>query len=185
MSKFVISDLVQGLPLGYRIYRDGRVTSSKSGRERLLSTHVARSGYPAVGLKNDGRTVVHTVHRLLALCFLPNTENKPQVNHIDGDKLNNALQNLEWCTDSENKRHAYSLGIMPRSTVRQRASRLKLADKMIAARRRFGENDISAIRDARRKGETCRSIGARYGCSDSIISRMCSGRSYSRDLGEA
>lgn len=184
MIEFACSSSVPGLPVGYRIYRDGRVTSLASGHERMLSSHIARTGYRAVGLKHNGRTVVHLVHRLLALCFLPNADGKPQVNHIDGDKLNNSLGNLEWCTDAENKRHAYSIGLMPRSTDRQREARHKLADKMIAARRRFSDHDMAAIRYARQNGASCRSIGQSYGCSHSIISRICTNQSYVRRLGD-
>jgi hypothetical protein len=182
MTGFVRSDSISELPDGYTIYRDGTVTSSKSGMERPLSAHIARTGYPSVGLKRNGRTVVYTVHRLLALCFLPNPEGKPQVNHIDGDKQNNSLDNLEWCTDADNKRHAYFVGLMPRSTPRKHAARLVLADKMIAARRRFSDDEVAAIKSARMSGETFRSIGDRYGCSHTTISSLCSGRSYYRKV---
>ena len=52
------------------------------------------------------------IHRLVAIHFIPNPDNLPQVNHIDGNKLNNKLNNLEWCTDSDNKKHAYKTGLM-------------------------------------------------------------------------
>ena len=75
-----------------------------------LSTSIS-SGYLSLGLTKNGKTKTTHIHRLMAVAFIPNTENKRCVNHIDGNKLNNSLDNLEWTTDKENINHAWSIGL--------------------------------------------------------------------------
>lgn len=70
------------------------------------------SGYKMCAFYYDGRMKMVKVHRLVAQAFIPNPENKPQVNHIDGDKHNNLPSNLEWCTGQENMDHAHETGLM-------------------------------------------------------------------------
>lgn len=69
-------------------------------------------GYYFVQLSDiNNKKFRECVHRIVARTFIPNPNNKPQVNHIDGDKLNNRLENLEWVTQSENMQHAYDIGL--------------------------------------------------------------------------
>lgn len=69
------------------------------------------NGYVYVQLWNDGTYKNIRLHKLVATAFIPNPEHKPTINHIDGDKTNNRADNLEWCTNSENEKHAYMLGL--------------------------------------------------------------------------
>lgn len=62
-------------------------------------------------LSKNGKKKSYQIHRLVAIAFIPNVQNKPQVNHIDGNKSNNNILNLEWCTNSENQIHAYRMGL--------------------------------------------------------------------------
>ena len=88
----------------YIVYTDGRVWSNFTNK---FKTAVNSRGYLAVNL--SGKLI--KVHRLVAESFIPNTENKPQVNHIDGNKHNNDVSNLQWVTASENGKHAYANGL--------------------------------------------------------------------------
>jgi hypothetical protein len=68
-------------------------------------------GYLCVNLKCHGKQAQKSVHRLVAITFIPNPDNLPEVNHIDCDKANNHVDNLEWCTVSDNKKHAFRNGL--------------------------------------------------------------------------
>jgi hypothetical protein len=93
----------------YNITKDGKVINNKTNV--VLKQKIDRYGYYKVGLSNNGKIKTIRVHRLLALTYLPNPENKCDVNHIDGNKSNNDLSNLEWATRSENIKHAFKNGL--------------------------------------------------------------------------
>jgi len=94
----------------YEISNTGKIRHKHSGRERKL--RINNSGYPYVMLCKDGKKLNCKVHRLVAQTFLENTENKETVNHIDGNKTNNNVDNLEWATRSENTQHAFANGLI-------------------------------------------------------------------------
>lgn len=78
---------------------------------RVLKFHYDRGGYHRVTLVVSGIQYKFLVHRLVALSFLPNPDELPEVNHIDGFKANNTLSNLEWCTKEYNRNHATAMGL--------------------------------------------------------------------------
>ena len=78
---------------------------------KILRLCKDKDGYLRVNLYKNGKRYAKLVHRLVAQTFIPNPENKPQVNHIDGDKTNNTVDNLEWVTVKENQQHAYNAGL--------------------------------------------------------------------------
>lgn len=88
------------------IYKDGRVFNYK-GNE--LIPKETKDGYLLFGLSKDGIGANYLAHRIIALCFVPNIENKPVVNHLDGNRKNNIYTNLEWCTQSENVLYSYNV----------------------------------------------------------------------------
>ena len=87
----------------YQVSNLGRV--KRVATNRILKQAKHHGGYMLVRLSKNGKPHTCTVHRLAAQAFIPNPENKPQVNHIDEDKTNNMIPNLEWVTAKENVNH--------------------------------------------------------------------------------
>ena len=92
----------------YLCNEQGEIYSLK--RKRILKGR-SMKGYRRVVLMKDGKQIDSLVHRLIAQTFIPNPENKPEVNHKDGNKENNSVFNLEWCTQKENVQHAIKTGL--------------------------------------------------------------------------
>ena len=93
----------------YEITASGKIRHKE--KRIIRKTPVGKRGYPVVSINKDGKQYLRTVHILVARTFLPNLDNKPQVNHIDGNKLNPSVDNLEWCTPRENVMHARRTGL--------------------------------------------------------------------------
>ena len=91
----------------YYIYSDGRVQNIIKGNFLVDNS----KGYKKVRLCNSGTVVKKKIHRLVAEHFIPNPSNYPCVNHIDGNKSNNNVNNLEWCTHQYNSEHAVKIGL--------------------------------------------------------------------------
>ena len=105
---------IDGFP--YEISTLGRVrrkegTLYKQKNKEAVTNYKNNKGYWVVNLWVEGKLYHRQIHRLLAETFIPNPENLPYINHIDGDKTNNSLDNLEWCTHSHNMQHAWDTGL--------------------------------------------------------------------------
>lgn len=82
---------------------------------RIIKTSIGPVGYLRLTVGVNRKPVNFNIHRLIAIAFIPNPNNLPCVNHKDLNKLNNSLNNLEWCTHSQNSKHAFENGKMPGS----------------------------------------------------------------------
>ena len=134
---------------------DGKLTR----RDGITLTQIPNSnGYYTVAI--DGKR--KTVHRLVASAFIENPDNKPCVNHIDGDKKNNKVENLEWVTYGENNSHAYAIGLKKRPyNNRYRA--------------RFTDDEVRAIR---KDSRTSTAIAKELGVTDVCICNIKNGKTY-------
>jgi uncharacterized protein YerC len=95
---------------------------------RKLKAMIGNNGYSSVDLCKDGTIKKYLIHRLVAEAFIPNPEKKPQVNHINGIKTDNRLDNLEWCTHSENMLHSYKQGLNTTKGEKNSQSKLNTED---------------------------------------------------------
>lgn len=101
----------------YEISTKGNIKNTKTNR--ILKTRVNKRGYLKTNIMVDGKLKTVFPHRLVAIAFIENKENKEQVNHIDGNKTNNSVNNLEWVTGTENSRHAVKTGLIKTKKVKQ------------------------------------------------------------------
>ena len=139
-----------------RIDRNGK---SWEGRERKLTPD--KDGYLDVMLCKDGKMLKCKVHRLVATTFLENTDDKRTVNHIDGNKINNRVDNLEWATDSEQQKHAVTIGLRPKG---EQCYNSKLTDDVV--------KEIRERRVTNPKLWTQSKLAEEYGVDQSQISRI-------------
>lgn len=111
-------------------------------KEYIIKDHLLPDGYIQIGLtKPNEKQTRYYIHRLIALAWIPNPNNKPFVNHLDGNKSNNSIENLEWCTKSENVKHAYRTGLMSNKGARHPGAKLSEEDvNRIRVRYSLGES---------------------------------------------
>ena len=93
---------IKGYEGTYQVSSYGRVKSLKYGKERILKSRVNSYGYLHLNLCKNGKSYNKKIHRLIAEAFIPNPKNLPEINHKDENKLNNNIDNLEWCTHKYN-----------------------------------------------------------------------------------
>lgn len=119
----------------YTITKSGVITclpkpkyNNATSKEKVLRVHKDSNGYSIIRLYKNGKGASIRMHRLLALMFIPNPNNYKVINHIDGNKGNYALENLEWVTFSENNKHAFATGLSSNRGEKQSRAILKEKD---------------------------------------------------------
>ena len=132
----------------YKISNQGRVKSLHLRTNNLKKGNIIKqreniNGYLIIGLTKNNKQKTLRVHRLVATEFKPNQENKPCVNHIDGNKLNNNDWNIEWCTYSENHIHAYKNNLMNRKGEAHNNSKLKNEDIVFIIKSKMTSKELS------------------------------------------
>ena len=165
-TKYLVSNLgrVKGLDRT-KIGKSGKVYPVKG---KVLSTGGKSKTYSQVILHNESERSYPLIHRLVAEAFIPNPENKPQVNHIDGDKRNNIYNNLEWATGSENQLHAYKTGLQSHQYGDDRyCSKLK-------------EVEVKEIKKMIRNNERTTDIARKYGVNSVTITDIKMQRTWVR-----
>lgn len=147
----------------YKVNCNGDVLGVKGN---LLKGFIHPKGYKHVFLGNGDCS---KVHRLVAEAFIPNPENKPEVNHIDGNKLNNHVSNLEWCTRLENMQHAFSKGLA-KTKSGESAPRSILTQEQV--------NEIRKNYIPRDKKFGLRPLGSVYGVTSHCIWRIIANKNW-------
>ncbi len=169
----------------YLVSNYGRVWTNyrKNGKERLLKEIVNSDGYLAVNLYMDGLMKTELIHRLVGLNFIANPQGKPYINHIDGNRTNNTVANLEWCTQKENVSHAINvLGRWSNSETQRRS-----ASRQGKRNRKLDMATARKIRNEYSLGDTSSiKLSKKYGLSKPCILRILNNKSYVevRDVNE-
>ncbi len=137
----------------YKISNKGRVFSLR--KNIICKQKLNYRGYPELRLYKNGLKKHYSIHRLVANAFIPNNQNKPQVNHRDCIKTNNKVNNLEWATHFENIKHAVRNKLMSRE-----------------GQRKLNEKDVLYIRKLRKRGMLIKDIAINFNISCSAINHI-------------
>lgn len=151
---------------GYEVSNFGNVRNKKLKHLKKIAN---RKGYLEVRLFKNGKETSKVIHRLVAKAFIDNLNNYPQVNHIDGNKGNNCVENLIWVTNSENQKHAYFLGLQPsRAGERNNNTTLKT-------------RDIVNLKELYNSGKTAKEVSKITGVGIQIIRNIIYEKTWKTD----
>ena len=189
----------------YQVSNTGQIRSLErwNGHKRvkrespyIMSQSTTTTGYKKVELQVRKNRKSLKVHRLVAMAFISNPENKPNINHKDGNPTNNRVDNLEWCTQKENVEHAYATGLIPKTTVSKEElqayvesglQKRQIARLVHMTQERLGrfykaygihtlfnkyEIDKEEFKRLVRNGATNAEMAAQFRCPKTLIARM-------------
>jgi len=148
----------------YKVSSLGRLMSILPSRKgprgwKIVEGSINNCGYFVTSIVGDKKDI-KTIHRLVCIAFVPNPENKPHVNHKDGNKQNNNVENLEWCTHKENINHAHKIGLMAcQKGVKNPRAKIK-------------NSDVVKIRLLHLNGMNLKSLAKIFPISVSTISKI-------------
>lgn len=147
---YEISNLGRVKALAKTVISGIRGTAIRNHSEAILTITYTNKGYCRHQLAKEGIVKIYSTHRLVAIHFIPNPNNLPEVNHIDTDKRNNQVDNLEWCTHSDNMQHAGITG------------RMKGKPNELHPKVKLTNQEVLEIRKLRNDGLSLKEIGLRY-----------------------
>ena len=146
-----------------------KIGRTRSWKGKVLNPDIAPNGYYRVSFSINRKRKQFYVHRLIAEHFIPNPDNLPQVNHIDGNKLNNSLDNLEWVTVQDNVIHAYKNGLVKHVSGKEHFNYGKFGSESKRAKPVIATNIIT--NEKKRYGSIVET--AKDGFTKSEVSRAC------------
>lgn len=149
----------------YLIGPSGEIVQSRNGKPIFIRT--SKLGYLEVSLTDDrGSRFYTSVHRMVALAYIANPKNLATVNHKDGDKANNSVENLEWVSFKDNIQHSWRKGL--RKNMVGEKSKVSVLDNNIVRR----------IRKERSRGLSYRRIAKLFGVGKTTVENVCLGRTW-------
>jgi len=157
---------IRTLPRKYQGVTPNGFISTRKTNGKLLNQRISNK-YKRVSISVNGNIKSYLVHRLVALAFIPNPKNLPQINHIDGVKINNHLENLEWCTPSQNTVHAMKNGL------------IKIIRGHNRAFAKLDDNKVREIRELIKLGVPYIEISKKFNICKSKITFIKQGKSWS------
>ena len=154
------------------VFNNRHWSSVEPRSNRMLAQHKNNSGYFLVWFKVNRKNIAKTVHRLVANAFIPNKKNKPHVNHIDSNRTNNTMENLEWCTVGENLSHSWKHGNRI-STEKHKEESAKNGKKG----RLLSKDDVISLREDK-KTMTYKELSLKYNIAIQTAHNIVHKRTY-------